>query len=108
MTDGEEVKEDKAYEVKARKGIAVETVEKELARGGGLSNAEQLRSRVTYFTAGLALGSRGFIDALYQKNRGKFGPKRKRGAKPLAEGKKLSPKSCTQSGDEEPGLYVLK
>ena len=91
MTDGEEVEENKQYQVRTRKGISVSKVKKELARGGSLPNATRLRSRVKYFTAGLALGSREFVNGLFEENRGKFGPKRKQGAKPLVRkrGKKV-------------------
>ena len=91
MTDGEEVEENKQYQVKTRKGISASKVKKELGRGGTLPNATRLRSRVKYFTAGLALGSREFVNGLFEENRGKFGPKRKQGAKPLGRerGKKV-------------------
>ena len=91
MTDGEEVEENKQYQVRTRKGISVSKVKKELARGGSLPNATRLRSRVKYFTAGLALGSREFVNGLFEENRDKFGPKRKQGAKPLVRkrGKKV-------------------
>jgi putative transposase len=91
MTDGEEVEENKQYQVRTRKGISVSKVKKELARGGSLPNATRLRSRVKYFTAGLALGSREFVNGLFEENRDKFGPKRKQGAKPLGRerGKKV-------------------
>jgi REP element-mobilizing transposase RayT len=91
MTDGEEVEENKQYQVRTRKGISASKVKKELGRGGSLPNATRLRSRVKYFTAGLALGSREFVNELFEENRGKFGPKRKQGAKPLERerGKKV-------------------
>jgi putative transposase len=91
MTDGEEVEENKQYQVRTRKGISASKVKKDLGRGGSLPNATRLRSRVKYFTAGLALGSREFVNGLFEENRGKFGPKRKQGAKPLGRerGKKV-------------------
>ena len=91
MTDGEEVEENKQYQVRTRKGISASKVKKELGRGGSLPNATRLRSRVKYFTAGLALGSREFVNELFEENRGKFGPNRKQGAKPLGRkrGKKV-------------------
>jgi putative transposase len=91
MTDGEEVKENKQYQVRTRKGISASKVKKELDRGGSLPNATRLRSRMRYFTEGLALGSREFVNGLFEENRGKFGPKRKQGAKPLGRerGKKV-------------------
>ncbi len=106
MIDGEEVVENKQYEVKARRGVAADTVEKELGCEGELPNSTLLRSRVKYFTAGLALGSRGFVDALFEKNRGKFGPSRKQGGKPLGGSEKVNSEGRVAGGDEL-GLYFL-
>ncbi len=105
MIDGEEVVENKRYEVKARKGIAADTVDRELDREGELPNSTLLRSRVKYFTAGLALGSREFVDGLFARNRGKFGPRRKQGGKPLEGGKEARPEACGGGGS---GLYFLR
>ena len=101
MSDGEEVVENKQYQVKTRKGISADKVKKELARGGKLPNYVRLRSRVKYFTAGLALGSQEFVDSLFEKNRNKFGPTRKQGAKPLTEQKKADGEAGTK------GLFSL-
>ena len=103
MTDGEEVEENKQYQVRTRKGISASKVKKELARGGSLPNATRLRSHVKYYTTGLALGSREFVNGLFEANRGKFGPKRKQGAKPLGRerGKKVDAETDSN------GLYSL-
>ncbi len=86
MDDGVEVVGDKTYRVqthKARKGIPVEKVEAELARGGELPLHVRLRKQVGYLSAGFILGRREFVEDFYQKHRDKFGPQRKEGAKPL-------------------------
>jgi len=85
MADGEEVAEDKVYQVKARKGIPKETVMAELKKEGRLSNAQQLRSRVAYFTEGAAIGSRAFIEKVFEQNRDQFGSGRKRAAKQMTK-----------------------
>ncbi len=105
MTDGEEVEENKQYQVRTRRGISASKVKKELARGGSLPNATRLRSRVKYFTAGLALGSREFVNELFEENRGKFGPKRKQGAKPLRGERGMGKKVDTET--DYNGLFSL-
>ena len=51
--------------------------------GGSLAAA--LRCRVRYFSDGVAIGSRGFIEELFQAQRACFGAKRKDGARPIRE-----------------------
>ena len=101
MSDGEEVVENKQYQVKTRKGISADKVKKERACGGELPSHVRLRSRAKYFTAGLALGSREFVGGLFEKNRDKFGPKRKQGAKPLEDQKQADGEAGTK------GLFCL-
>jgi hypothetical protein len=52
---------------------------------GGLNSAlrfgKMLRWKVRYFTDGAAIGSRGFVDGLFEQCRDRFGPKRKTGAR---------------------------
>lgn len=66
-----------------RPGLAREAVEKVLAEGGKLTLAQALRCRVRYFTDGLALGGKAFVEDVFEKNRGHFGPKRKNGARKM-------------------------
>jgi REP element-mobilizing transposase RayT len=57
------------------------------ANGGGkLSQAAKLNTRVRYFTAGVAIGSRAFCEEQFQRYRQAFGPKRKTGARPWRHG----------------------
>jgi putative transposase len=42
-----------------------------------------LRCRVRYFTAGAVIGSRGFVDEMFETARERFGPKRRDGARKL-------------------------
>ena len=86
MTDGEEVVVDetnKNYHVKAKVGIPKEKVEEALAQGGLLTTPELLRCKMRYFTEGLAIGSKGFVEKWYGKNRRHFSPNREKGAKPI-------------------------
>jgi len=50
--------------------------------GGKLTQRTLLSTRVRYFTAGLAIGSRAFCEELFQRYRNKFGPNRQSGARP--------------------------
>jgi len=60
---------------RGRPGMTREEVELELARGGKLSVAEILRCRVRYLTEGLAIGAGGFLEAVFEENRDRFGVK---------------------------------
>ena len=64
-----------------RGGISREQVERVLAEGGRLSEAEMLLCRTRYFMDGVAIGSEGFINHLFILMRENFGPKRKTGAR---------------------------
>ena len=55
----------------------------ELARGGRLSLPEILRLRVRHLTAGVAIGSRDFVNQVFAHHRSHFGPKRLEGARPI-------------------------
>ena len=54
-----------------------------LAQGGRLSQADYLRCRVRYFTDGAAIGTRDFVEQVYQSSREWFSEKRKTGARTL-------------------------
>ena len=47
---------------------------------------ELLRCRVRYFSDGLALGSQAFLETVFQRYRGHFGPHRQSGARPMRFG----------------------
>ena len=69
----------------ARPGLSVEKSREVLAGKGKLSPAELIRLRVRYFSDGLVLGSKEFVESVFQENRDHFGPKRKSGARRLSE-----------------------
>ena len=54
--------------------------------GGKLTQRSLLSTRVRYFTAGLAIGSRAFCEELFQRYRNEFGPNRQSGARPWRHG----------------------
>jgi putative transposase len=67
----------------ASTGFAREKVKQVLEEKGTLSQAEVLRCRVRYFSDGVVLGSRDFVERMFSEHRSFFGPKRKTGARPL-------------------------
>ena len=50
---------------------------------GKLMLSQALRCRVRYFSDGVVLGSKVFVEDVFQRNREQFGLKRKSGARPL-------------------------
>jgi len=64
-----------------RKGFDREAVRAELARGGRLNVEDYVRCRVRYFTDGAVLGSREFVDRVFDAVRERFGERRQDGAR---------------------------
>ena len=64
-------------------GFSREQVQAVLASEGKLSMADALHCRVRYFSDGVALGSKAFVEDVFQRNRDQFGLKRRSGARPL-------------------------
>ncbi|MBB5031164.1 transposase [Prosthecobacter vanneervenii] len=83
-TDGREIK-DAQNENVVRQGLSTETARAVLTEKGKLSAAELVRLRVRYFTDGLALGGKEFVDGIFEAQREMFGPRRKAGARRLTE-----------------------
>ena len=54
-----------------------------LKNGGRLEKADYLRCRVRYFVDGAAIGSKDFIEEIFQESRSYFHPERKSGARSL-------------------------
>jgi REP element-mobilizing transposase RayT len=79
----EEKKRQAAPSRRTRRGMSRSDALAELREGKPLSKAALLRCRVRYFTDGLVLGSRDFVEKAFQEKRSWFGPKRKNGARGL-------------------------
>ena len=58
------------------------------------SESRLVRLRVRYFTDGVILGSKEFVESLFDENRDHFSPKRKNGARKI--------------GESDSGLYSLR
>ena len=48
-----------------------------------MTEAEVLRLRIRHLTEGVALGSREFVNAVFDRYRPLFGPRRRDGARPI-------------------------
>jgi putative transposase len=59
--------ERKSQKHKKRKGFSREESERIIENGGKLSRAEMLRCKVRYFSDGVVLGSREFVNSFYQR-----------------------------------------
>jgi hypothetical protein len=68
-----------------RRGVSVEESKAVLEGKGKLTAAELVRQRVRYFSDGLVIGGREFVETIFGQHREKFGPRRKDGARRIAE-----------------------
>ena len=66
-----------------RRGFKREDVLAVVAARGRLALPEYLRQKVRYFADGAVLGTRGFVEGIFQATRGRFGPRRKTGARAM-------------------------
>lgn len=66
-----------------KRGFRHEEIEAVLASKGRLAQWQMLRCRVRYFTDGVALGARAFVNDIFAARREHFGARRKSGARPL-------------------------
>lgn len=66
-----------------RRGIDPRRVQEVLQRGGKLRIAEVIHCRVRYFTDGVVLGRRIFVEDVFDRYRARFGVKRRTGARTM-------------------------
>ncbi|MEM7396606.1 MAG: hypothetical protein AAF492_30110 [Verrucomicrobiota bacterium] len=71
-----------------RKGFDREKVQEVLDAGGELNSFEWLRCRVRYFSDGVALGGRAFLEEIFQAHRDRFGAKRTSGSRNMKFGER--------------------
>jgi putative transposase len=84
LDEGREVK-DAQNETVVERGVSGESARAVLAERGKLSPAELVRLRVRYFSDGAILGSKAFVEGIFESQREQFSPKRKRGARRIRE-----------------------
>ena len=82
--EGREVKDAQNEKVVSR-GVTAESARAVLAEKGKLSPVELVRLRVRYFTDGVVLGSKEYVEGIFEAEREHFGPKRKQGARRMTE-----------------------
>ena len=82
--EGREVK-DAQNETVVERGVSGESARAVLAERGKLSPGELVRLRVRYFSDGAILGSKAFVEGIFEAQREQFSPKRKRGARRIRE-----------------------
>jgi hypothetical protein len=68
-----------------RRGVTAEEAQKVRQAHGKLSAAELVRQRVRYFSDGLVIGGKEFVESMFGQHREKFGPRRKDGARKITE-----------------------
>ena len=56
---------------------------KVLAEGGTLPRSEYLKLRIRYWVDGAVLGSRAYVNSVFERHRDRFGPRRTTGARPV-------------------------
>ena len=66
-----------------RLGVSQKRIEQVLEKKGRLEKWEAVRCRVRYFSDGMILGSREFVERFFKNNRWRFGPNRQSGARPM-------------------------
>lgn len=66
--------------------MSPERVRQVLEVGGELTREELLRCRVRYFSDGMVLGSKAFVEEVFQMHRERFGPRCQTGARRLRGG----------------------
>ena len=79
-----------------RLGIKMDAAMEILKADGKLPMEEYLRCRVRYFGDGVVLGTRAFVEGIFQEHRERFGEKRGSGARPIrgVESRQGEPELC--------------
>ncbi len=66
-----------------RPGFAAAEADRVIESGGRLTLPQALRCRVRYFTDGMVIGGKAFVDGVFERNRRFFGQKRRDGARKM-------------------------
>lgn len=69
-----------------KREFSSESVRRVLEENGRLSLPELLRCKVRYFSDGLVLGTREYVNGIFLQHRDQFGPKRREGARRMRYG----------------------
>lgn len=82
-TEGQEIAPDIEKGERGRKGFSEEIVAEVEAADGAMSIPLALRHKVRYFSDGAVLGSASFVNEVFDRERPRFGPNRKTGARKM-------------------------
>lgn len=82
-SEGREVTADPEMGIAGRKGFCDEEIEAVEKAQGALPVAAIVRHRVRYFCDGAVLGTAAFVNEVFARERARFGPKRKTGARKM-------------------------
>ena len=94
--EGDERRESLGPDGRVRRGaLDAKAVEEVLRKKGRLPVGEYVRCRVRYFSDGLVLGGKEYVEGVYGRFRDRFGEKRKSGARKM-------------HGLEGGGLYTMR
>ncbi|MDB9742062.1 hypothetical protein OAB00_04360, partial [Akkermansiaceae bacterium] len=97
----------KSQQLKKAKGFSKEAVKEIIETGGKLSWAQVLRCKTRYFTDGLVIGSKAYVEEFYEELKEKTGQyqKRKSGARRL----KYVDQSCSLNKERRPPeIYTMR
>jgi putative transposase len=75
----------------SKRGFTEEEIQGVIRAGGRLPLTAFLRLRVRYFTDGAVLGTKAFVESVFQASRGRFSEKRRTGSRTLRRLERTSP-----------------
>jgi putative transposase len=81
--EGREIAPDPETGQPGKKGFSPEKIEEVEQASGAMPITEALLHKIRYFTDGVVLGSAEFVNRVFERERHRFGPKRKDGARKL-------------------------
>ncbi len=76
---------ERGVESKMRKGFSKARRDEARSKEGRLTRGELLQCRVRYFSDGVAIGGRDFVEAIFRERRDSFGENRRTGARGISE-----------------------
>lgn len=66
-----------------RLGVSQKRIKQVIENKGRLEKWEAMRCRIRYFSDGMILGSREFVERFFERDRWRFGPNRETGARAM-------------------------
>lgn len=82
---GRELKDSQRKQRVKKRGVSAEAAREVQAQRGKLNAAELVRLRVRHFSEGAVLGSKAFVEGIFEAQREEFSPKRRSGARRIPQ-----------------------